>query len=188
MPAFELLSIGLGLGLFFAEAAADAQGTFTFHNLDFESASFSGYLPDSQVPISAAMPGWSAYLGAASIQTVVYDGVSVGSGQVSIADSFISVGSLSPIQGSYSALLFGGAFGAGTISQTGLVPTGTKSLVVDMRWGQVSPLVTLDGQTIAMLPVKVFPTYAIYAGDIAQFAGQSATLSFTSPVPTYTAS
>jgi hypothetical protein len=34
-----------------------------------------------------------------------------------------------------------------------------------------------------MIPIKTFPAYTLYAGDISSFAGQTATLSFTEPAP-----
>ncbi len=49
-----------------------AQGTF--QNLNFESANLSGYSPGNHVPVSDALPGWSAYFtigGVAQPQTEV---------------------------------------------------------------------------------------------------------------------
>src|SRR5690242_14985485 len=166
------------LALLFAPLAMHAQGTSTFQNLDFESANVAGCSPGQVVPISLAMPGWSA-----NLDQVYYDEESIGGALISVIDSR-SLSGLAPLQGSYSVLLFGqgGTFPAPvSISQMGLVPAGTRSVVVDMYWKFATPVVMLGGQTIAMVPIKTFPTYTLYAGDVSSFAGQTATLSFTAP-------
>lgn len=72
-----------------------------------------------------------------------------------------------------------------TISQTGLVPTGTKSLSIDAYVSGAPFIVTLGGQTISMIPLQVFPTYTEYGGNIpSAFAGQAETLNFTEPPAT----
>ena len=188
MTRLKLSAFCFSLAVVLLTASANAQGTSTFQNLDFESASLAGYARFGMAPISAAFPGWSAELGGSQLQSVGYDLVTLGSGAISVVDSS-TIGVNAPLQGNYSALLMGAAIGfppgpPTTISQTGLVPTGTRSLVADMWWSLAPPVVTLGGQTIAMLPVKTFPTYTLYAGDISSFAGQTATLSFTAPPPT----
>jgi hypothetical protein len=166
---------------------ADAQGTFAFENLDFEAANLSGYQQGGFIPVTAAFPGWSAYIGSVQVQQVSYDFGSIGSTLISVIDSF-GVQTPPPLQGSYSALLVGGLSGgsptSASISQTGLVPANAKSIVADMAWGGpvgTAPVVTIDGQTITMFPELTFPRYTIYAGNIASFGGKTATLSFTAP-------
>jgi hypothetical protein len=158
-----------------------AFGQGTFRNMDFESANLSGYSPGSMVPITSAMPGWSG-----SSAQVLYDDIFIGGGAISIFDSLN--GGPPPLQGNYSAYLMGspqGFPGPGpvTIDQTGLIPMGTRSLMVSMSWQNQAPVVAIGGEPITMIPVSTFPRYTLYAGDISSFAGQTATLSFTAPSP-----
>ena len=116
-----------------------AQG---FVNLDFESATVSGYSPgSSDVPTTSALPGWTAYysnsIGTYASAEVWYDTISLGGNIISIVDSKVFSSYFGPIQGRYSAFLFGGGGPDGpisaSISQTGLVPVGTESLLFDAR-------------------------------------------------------
>jgi hypothetical protein len=95
-----------------------------------------------------------------------------------------------PLQGKYGVCLQGGPFNSpelfsAEISQTGLVPSGAKSLLIDMQYVYDSPLaiVSLGGQVISMMPVETFPTYTVYGGDISAFAGQVETLTLAEPSP-----
>jgi hypothetical protein len=159
---------------------AGAQG---FINLDFESANVSGYPPNSMdVPVSSAIPGWGAYSinssGTNSLTQVGYDFISLGSAGISVIDS--SAPAFSPLQGEYSAILFGSLGTTTMISQTGLVPNGTKSLMMDI-YASDSFEVTLGGQTINMVPLQTFSNYTLYGGDIASFANQVETLNLLAP-------
>ena len=164
-----------------------AQG---FVNLDFESATVSGYSPgSSDVPTTSALPGWTAYysnsIGTYATAQVAYDGISLASPIISIVDS-IAPPSFGPIQGRYSASLFGGGGSVGlvsaSISQTGLVPVGTESLFFDAHVFGAPFTVTLGGQTIAMAPLQTFSTYFLYGGNIpSNLAGESEALTFTEP-------
>lgn len=170
---------------------ANGQGTFAFQNLDFEAANVSGYFPSPNsivyVPVTSALPGWSAYIDGTQVQQVWYDGLSAGSPAVAVIDSRLAQFgyNVHPFQGNYSVILTGGTLvgGPATISQTGLIPVGTKSLVAEMAWFglQAGPVVAVNGQTITMFPELTFPQYTVYAGNIAAFAGQTATITFTAP-------
>jgi hypothetical protein len=159
-----------------------AQG---FVNLNFESANVSGFSPNSSdVPISSALPGWSGFYGSTPVNQVWYDGISLGGTVISVVDTNVSPSSFDPIQGVYSAYLFGGSSAAATISQTGLVPTGTKSLQVEIQSRGTPFDVTLGGQTLNMLPLQTSSAFTLYGANIPNsFAGSSETLSFTSPIP-----
>jgi hypothetical protein len=164
---------------------APGQGTLAFRNLDFESAYVLGFGTGDLIPISAALPGWSASQGSFQEKLVVYDTINLSGGGISILDQYSQF--FAPLQGSYSALLEGSdpnfGFIPATISQTGLIPNSTMSLLADMNWGgslgDLAPVITIDGQPITMVPLQNFPKYTLYAGDISSFAGKSATLSFT---------
>ena len=180
-----------GLALLLSTVGALPQGTF--QNLDFESASIpSGTQPGSSVPISSALPGWSGsysrYSGTFQATSVLYDAMSLGgTGITYTVISFIDTlnTGYQPLQGSYSPFLLGGtvpngSLASSTISQTGLVPNGTTSLIMDV-YAQYGFTASLGGQTVNMVPLQTFPSYTLYGGDISAFAGQTAQLSITAP-------
>ena len=174
-----------GLAVLLTAAEGLAQGSF--QNLDFEAAVIpSGTHPGLGVYISSAFPGWSP-------STAWYDSVSLGGAAISVIDSsaapywYYQPSLQSFIQGQYSAVLFAGGIvndTSSSISQTGLVPSGTRSLQAKMSWHNAAPVVTLGGQTVNMVPLQMFPGYTLYGGDISSFAGQVETLSITKP-PVY---
>jgi len=180
--------------LTFATLSAKAQGTF--QNLNFESAGVpAGTAQGSLVPVSEAFPGWNAYFTSSSATVpapqVSYDFVSLGGAAISLVDT----GSVTPIQGNYSAFLFGGANSpevggqdgqlySATISQTGTIPTGTETLLMDARSFGASPVVAIDGQPINMIPLQTFANYTLYGGNISTYSGFVETLSFTEPSST----
>ena len=159
-----------------------------FVNLNFESANVSGYPQDSSdVPTTSALPGWTAYYSNSSGTNVAtqvwYDGISLGGAIISIIDT--NAPSFTPIQGQYSAFLFGGGSSplySSSISQTGLVPAGTQSLLFDAYVYGAPFTVTLGSQTINMVPLQSFSDYTLYGGDIpSDLTDQSETLLFTEP-------
>jgi hypothetical protein len=156
-----------------------------FVNLDFEDANVSGYSPGfSAIPVVNAFPGWRASysdpnIGTVEVSNVWYDAISLGGAVISINDTNSGFGIFEPIDCNYSAFLFGGKgifgnFTSSTLSQTGLVPIGTKSLTFSVQYGlNATPLiVSVNGQPINST------TY-----DISAFAGQTVTLSFTESAP-----
>src|ERR1035438_2401469 len=112
------------VGFFFAAMVQlRAQG---FVNLNFEQANVSGYPQYNDVPITDALPGWSAsasYFGGTNgVTTIAYDGISLGGPFISIVDANVSVaGSKAtgffPFQGKYALCLFGAGALSETISQ-----------------------------------------------------------------------
>jgi hypothetical protein len=182
MPVLKLFIVLVSA--LFANSVS-AQGTTGFKNLDFEVANLSAYAPGSAVPIGVALPGWSGQIGTSQASQVLYDSYNIGGGAISIMDPLTTLG-YAPLDGNYSALLMGAGSGFGgptTISQTGFVPNGTRSLVVDILWQIAPPVVMLNNQTVTLISLANFPTYTVYAADITSFAGKTATLSFTAPVP-----
>jgi hypothetical protein len=176
-----------------AAFSMEAQGTF--QNLDFEAADIPALtIVNSLIPISEAFPGWSAYFGAgASVTEVNYDAISLGGPIISVIDANVPV--FAPLQGTYSAFLFGGGepgtLTSVSISQTGTVPAGTQSLQFDAYVFGSPFTVALGGQTINMSPLEMFPksgsapAYALYGGNVpASFAGLTETLTFTEPPAT----
>lgn len=176
------------VGFLLPVCSALAQGTF--QNLNFESAQVAGYSPGASIPISAGLPGWAAGVtGTNKTATIIYDYISLGAGFISICDTGASTFYLTftPIEGKFSVDLFSQGLASPfstSISQTGLVPSGTMSLQAKMDVQGPTPVVMLGGQVINMIPLAVFPTYTLYGGDISAFGGQTVTLSFTEPPPT----
>jgi hypothetical protein len=163
-----------------------AMGQGTFQNLNFEAAQVAGYSPGAAIPIIAGLPGWAAGVeGTNKSVTVAYDTLSLGGALISINDVNTGYG-FAPIEGTFSAYLFSQGLSspiATSISQTGLVPPGTMSLLAGMRVQGPAPIVMLGGEAINMIPLASFPTYTLYAGDISAFGGMNETLSFTEPPP-----
>jgi len=163
-----------------------AQGTF--QNLDFESAKVAGYTPPGYgIPISAAFLGWSVT--SPGYTPVFYDGASVGGAAISIWDSNITTvypGShFTVLDDNFSAILFGGEFGPATLSQTGLVPTYSRSLQMLVGTGLANLYfsVSLGGRNIQMIPLASFSNCTLYGGDISSHAGNVETLSLTALTP-----
>jgi hypothetical protein len=186
MNTFKLLSISLSA--IYAALSTHAQGTF--QNLNFESANPSGYPPNSDLSIASGLPGWSGFYGGTQTSTLSYDGISTGGALISLVDDSVVFDAFDPIQGSYSVYLFGGGNNpllSATISQAGIVPAGTMSLVFDAKVSGSPFIVTLGGVTISMTAQQTFPTYTVYSGSIpSSFDGQFETLRFTEPPATGT--
>ena len=190
----RIITISSTLALFLAAGiSGKAQGTF--QNLNFEAANIpAGTQPNNDTPIAIGLPGWSAYFTSTfgesnGVTQIWYDGISLGGSAISISDNNAGLGFV-PLQGRYSAMLFGGGSTpqyAPTISQTGRVPAGRQSLQMEVYSSGTPFIVTLGGQVINMVPLSTvqlpgFPThYTIYGGDISAFAGQVAQLSITQP-------
>ena len=84
-------------------------------------------------------------------------------------------------------MLFAGASGDPSLTQTGLVPSDAESLRFYIYFGGTTYFsVSLNGQAIriAALQPLALNSYNLIGGDISQFAGQVATLQITSVYPT----
>lgn len=176
MHAIKLISI---VGSLAVVGSGFSQG---FVNLDFESAMVSGYSPQSTISGTLAFPGWTL-----AGNQAFYDGISLGGALVSVND--INTGNgFSPLDGNFSAFLFGGIFNTPvSISQTALVPVGTTTIELwqGTFMGLGSFQLSLNGQIISMTTISSQSGYVLRAGDISAFAGSSATLQITAlGVPT----
>jgi hypothetical protein len=165
----------------------NAQGTF--QNLNFESANVTGYSPGNMVPISVALPSWSAYFnsslsGIEPATQISYDGISTGGPVISLVDDNVGVSHFDPLQGNYSVILFGGVGVSASIDQTATITAGTQSLMMDAWSYDASPIVAINGVPINMIPLQTFANYTLYGGTVpAADVGPSVTLSFTEPAP-----
>jgi hypothetical protein len=154
-----------------------------FQNLDFEAANIPGSTPiGSTAPISARLPGWSGYIGGFQQTAAYYDLSGLDSSRISIIDhGWSSFPEIGVIEGNYTALLAAGLFGDPTLSQTGLVPSGTQSLQFRAYFEGLpgSFAVTLGGQTLALTPLGSGTNYSLYGADINSWGNQTAELAFT---------
>jgi hypothetical protein len=181
-----------GLALLLSVAGAEGQGTF--QNLDFESAVLVPVPGDPYggVAFGPAFPGWTVYIGGAPLDAAwypnaLYNNEFLDSSGISIFDHNFAYGSV--IQGNYTALLQAGMDlktlqPADTrLSQTGLVPIGTQSLLFEARFTYGRPptsfAVTLDGQNLSLVPLSTSGGNTLYSADVRQWAGTTATLDFT---------
>jgi hypothetical protein len=162
----------------------------TFQDLNFENAnpvSFGSPYPSAYVTTGSALPGWQAFIGTMQTPVVVLDGISTGGAGISIINNDPSLGG-HPLDGNYSAFLFGGGNNplySASLSQTGTVPAGTESLLFDGYVSGAPFSVVLGGQPIAMSPLQAFAHYTLWGGNIpSSLAGQSETLTFTEPPAT----
>src|ERR1039458_7741128 len=170
----------------FVCAAISAQAQGPFQNLNFEAANIPGSTPPgSTVPISAGLPGWNGYIGGVQ-QTIAYYNISgLDTSRISIIDTNwpypYGIGfPFGLIEGNYTALLAAGIFGDTTLSQTGLVASGTQSLVF-RAYFDGSPgswAVTLGGQPLALISLGSGANYTLYGADVSSWANQTTELAF----------
>lgn len=153
-----------------------AQG---FVNLDFEDATIvfdPDYGPNA-VYASAAIPGWTP-TGFSGPTTVLYNTASAGGTSVSILDIN---GHPPALDGAFSVYLYGGGGEpAASISQTGLVPASTESILFKAHSGTGTLLVSLGGQNIPFSALSTGANYTSYGGNIpSELAGQSEQLTLS---------
>jgi hypothetical protein len=159
-----------------------AKGQGTFKNLNFELAN-PGPLIQSpygisfamNVPVENALPDWSVYYGSDQQTMINVNDPSLGSTAVTL----IAPGN-GPIDGNYSVLLQGGITAtAASISQTGLVPSGTQSLFFEAQPDYGTFEVLVGSQIIPYITISTGPGYTIYAANISAWAGQTEQLTFS---------
>lgn len=154
---------------------SESQG---FINLDFESANVSGYSTGS-VPAANAFPGWTAYIGGVAQSSVIYDTIPLDNAEVTLQGTGSS---LTPIQGDYTAWLFGSSSYASSqqsagLGQTGEIPVGTEFLEFLGYAGATD--VSFDGQTLTLDEIGSTANYNIYGANVSAFAGETGQLLFT---------
>ncbi len=162
-----------------------AQAQAGFQNLGFEAAQLTP-IPAGQfgdfVPIGQALPGWSGLLGAQQVTSVFQNNFALGSANISIlGPNWTAIGI---IQGQYSVLLQAGGAGVATptfvdtsLSQTGLIPAGTESILLKAIGEDFS--VSFAGQNIPLIPLSAGTNYTLYGGDVARYAGQTGQLTLS---------
>jgi hypothetical protein len=138
-----------------------------FVNLDFENANLSSYNP-GLVPVSDAIPSWTAYLGGVAQANIYYDATPNQIG-IYIYDS-------TALQGDYSVLIQGTPTEPASIGQTGTIPATAQSLT----WWGIGAEVSFEGQPLPFSAIGYTTHYTIYEADVSAFAGQTGQLLFTS--------
>jgi len=175
--SFVILTVILGASL--------AQGQ-SFQNLDFELANPSEappYKSPDTVTAASAFPDWAVTFGSVQEQDVIYNSINGPAPEVALIGPGRQFGIVYyPIDGSYSAVLRGSSSGpVPSISQTGLIPSGTQSLLFKTLPSFGTLNVAVGTQSVQIFPVGSGPNYTLYAADISAWAGQTAQLTFSVP-------
>jgi hypothetical protein len=149
-----------------------------FQNLDFQEAGL--FVPTNQpagfIDPALAFPGWTVGGGGPgafslstfyNLTTLSGSGISLfywGQGHPDILDPY------------FISLEFHGFGAPPTLSQTGLVPTNAKSIILDSDAIPRNITVLLNGVAVPM-----YATGGMLVGDVSAFAGELAQLTFSMP-------
>lgn len=167
-----------------------------FQNLDFEAANvpitspgqFGGY-----VSANAALPGWTVWIGSNQTSQVLHNNLSLGTAVVNIfgPNLFDYV-----IEGRYSVGFYPGTDPDNSLSlvtvslgQTGLIPSGTKSLLFTALFTPNLPGaenrmgVFVDDQRLNVVALETGVGFTTYAADVSAYANQERLLRFTAYSP-----
>jgi hypothetical protein len=168
-----------------------AQAQSTFQNLNFEDANVVPISGEPfQLTVADALPGWTVDYGNAQQTQIAYNSTIVG-GQTTVmlyANGYAG-GPAPVIQGNFDVFLQGGNFNGlpadASISQTGVIPAGTQSLLFDASFGPTSPLqLSIGGQQVPFSAVGsgagTGVDYTVYAANISAWAGYMEPLTFSS--------
>lgn len=187
MKLNPIAAIGLPACLFSLLAA----GQSPFTNLNFESANVAVLAPGQPgglVSVAQGLPGWSVTFGGQQQPAVIYNEATFGSSAVWLIGPNFQIFPGAPfpaLEGSFSAFLTSGdgptIHNPASISQTGIVPLGTESILARVQGD--APVFTFNGDLIPMIPISVTAGYTLYGGDISAFDGQVGALSI-SAIPT----
>jgi hypothetical protein len=162
-----------------------------FTNLNFESATFVSAGLNS-VQFNQAFPGWIGTAGGVQQTLALSNAVYLDTAGISIINSNFDNSGYPPggvIQGKYTAILQSGLSPTNeslpvdvSLSQTGLVPMGTESLLFSAHTVFDSSgafNVSLGGQNLSLNVISNALNYTVYGANISAWAGDTAQLSFT---------
>src|SRR5882724_5781885 len=139
-----------------------ALGQGAFQNLNFEAATIPQTQAFGPVNVTAALPNWSVFLGTFQLTQVLFNDEDLGTTSVSLLGTNGTIG-IKSIQGGFSVLLQGGVTATdASISQTGLVPALTESIMFKAQPGFGLLDVSLGGQNILVLTLATTPNYTLY--------------------------
>jgi hypothetical protein len=157
----------------------------SFLNLNFNAANIpNGTAAGSMIPITDAIPDWTAELGGSPIASVLYDDLSTGLAAIAIIDTNGPAPFLIP-GNNYTVVLQSGAGTSenlpASIAQTALIPSTAKSIVFEASVPYAAGWqVTVAGQNIPVTEISAINSgYGVFAGNIAAYAGQTDQLEFT---------
>lgn len=164
-----------------------------FQDLNFESATLVPVSGDAYggVQFAQAFPGWTVTIVGAIDTNALYNSIFLDSAGIAIIDHTSSYFAGDVIQGNYTAVLESGLGSTApnnefptdvTLSQTGSIPAGTKSLQFKANnWFDSSGVfaATLGGQTLSLTVLGTGSNYTLYGADVSRWAGQTTQLAFT---------
>ena len=159
-----------------------SNGQGTFQNLNFEQASpvsaGDPFNPNA-VTAASAFPYWSVYSGNVQQTEVNFNDPDAGTttvGLVNPSSPFF------PGIDDYSVLLQGGfTASSASISQTGMIPSGTESLLFEAQ-PAAGPLdVFIGTQSVSFSAVETGPDYTLYSANISAWGGDTESLTFSAP-------
>ena len=161
-------------------------GQGTFQNLNFESAVIIPVPGDfyGRVQFSPALPGWTGTNGSSLETLALFNNMFLDSTSLGIQGPGGTLG-LPRIAGNYTAMIQSGYALSGpptqasaSLSQTGLVPSGTASLqFLAAAYGPFQ--VALNDIPINVTAVQSFANYTLYGVNIPAYAGTTTKLTFT---------
>ena len=161
----------------------------SFQNLKFEQANpfYIGNQDYPVVTISSAVPDWTVYstvdsYGDYSQQTTCFYGtISLGGTGLTLIGPATPSNEATAIDGHYSVFLQTYAPNNWvSISQTGLIPSGTQSLIFEATGGEVPFLsVQIGTQTVPFSAIGSGANYTLFAANISAWAGDVEPLTFT---------
>ena len=151
-----------------------------FVNLDFEQATIVPHDPDfGLLDWELAVPGWGHNTGTPAADVVYYGFPHLGYDQLYLlTDTEHDEVPLS-LEGRFSLWVQGGLteeFGNAFITQTGDIPSGTRSIRLLANWNAFEPRVFLDGAEIPLHGTLLPGFQVIYVGDVTARAGTTAEL------------
>ncbi|HLH55416.1 MAG TPA: hypothetical protein VKY92_17575 [Verrucomicrobiae bacterium] len=155
----------------------------SFVNLDFESASVPAWGTPQTIPFAQALPGWTQTISEPLSTNVLYNNTYLDSAGICLIDTNASPFIGEVIDGRYTVLLESGLgystnVSDTTLSQTGLVPSGTKSIQFKAA-SSGKFVVSIGGQALPLAILGGGSNYTLYGADVSQWAGQTQQLSFT---------
>ncbi len=177
---------------FWLATACTLHSQGTFQNLNFESPAppLSPTDPSlPKVPFANAFPGWVGYVGTNQSANVRFGGINLDTATLALLTNSVVIPQTAPlIEGSYTAVLqpqrdpaniSSGSLVPVSLSQSGLVPADSQSLLFKAFTAGTAFAVSLAGVNIPVYSLETFPTYTLYGGDISAFANSVAELRFT---------
>ena len=179
-PSLNQVTIPAPTGPIFFRLASYETLRGTFQNLDFESATISPVPGDTynRIVFSQAFPGWTGFENTNQATLALYTGAFLDSSGFGLqTNSFfasLQEGRYSAtIQTGYSLFDFPHHIQTNSLSQTGTVPIGARSLIFRAHGDNF--VVSLGGKPLTLVPLGT----PLYGANVTNFSGQTAELRFT---------